>query len=148
MSSGCCFTGSSCTSTLVLLAVSQVGIAGSASSLNFLSLETSKVAYCGTLVWFHPGPEYIGGGCDWYCWLLGKAEGGGDSTRLWPFRGPGQQALQQLRQPQQHSAPQQRQRAQQYSSEKTMRPPIMMAAMTGHLRIGLAPPQGCFPNGR
>ena len=47
---------------------------------------------------------------------------------------PPQHEVQHLKQQQAHSAPQHMHRAMQVITEKRMRPPIMIAAMTGHLR--------------
>lgn len=51
-------------------------------------------------------------------------------------RGDGQHALQQARQPQQHSTPQHKQRTTELIMRRTMREPTIIAAMTGHLRVG------------
>lgn len=50
------------------------------------------------------------------------------------LRGEGQHLLKQLQQKQQHSRPQQQKRAIQRTIDKTMSPPMIIAATTGHLQ--------------
>jgi hypothetical protein len=114
---------SSMTSTLRLAAVSHEGMAGSESAWTFVA--PSNVA-----VWEKaPGPAYTGAPWDWYCcWLLYGVDGT-ESRCLWPLSRPQQRQQQHTR-----SLPQQMQREMHQRREMTMREPMTMPMMAGHLR--------------
>lgn len=159
-STSSCFSGITSCSTCTLFASFQLGIAGNASSFSGFAWASNLanwgasdlVAGAGLKVGAGAGLN-VGAACDLYCWFNGRESieaagaggaaeyaelsyglGGGDLTRSWPFLLPdGQQQVQHLKQQQANSAPQHTQRATQRTTDRTMRPPTMMATMTGHL---------------
>lgn len=142
--------GSSSTLMRRLAAVSQLGIGGSASSLTGLGSiaipfgPVSKRAYDGAGekgVPAAPPPDIMGSGALYP--LCGAKAGGksGSSRCLCFLSGESQhpqqlpQHLRQLKQAQQQDMPQQQQRMIHQTTERTMRPPTMMAAIIGHLDL-------------
>ena len=65
---------------------------------------------------------------------MGYGAAGSLLTRLWPLPPlPLQQHVQHLKQQQAHSAPQHMHRAMQVTTDMTMRAPMMITTITGHL---------------
>lgn len=129
---GASSASSSSYSILRVAAVFQDGMAGRASARILAAFfgcpdGASKVA-----VATPAGGKYPIGACGRYAYC-GAGCCGASTYFVFVRRGEGQQALQQAKMPQQHSTPRQQQRNMEKSNDRTMRDPMIIATITGHL---------------